>query len=220
VRPGRNAVILFLAGVVVGVVVVGAVVVVRGDDEPPPPDHASSAYAFVPAWERSRQGTFVVLSEFHRETAAGGDLDSPVELVQRPPDYLRRQFGSVEGRLDDRAVGCDPDPDGQVVCRPTGERLDESYDETVEAELATFREYFFQGEHPLYRVTQTDDGCFDLKLTQLYPSPPYGHDARFCFDETTGAMSFVRIERDEGTDTTRSVDIRTDVADRDFRLTG
>ena len=99
-RPGRNAVILFLAGLVVGALVVGVVVVLQGDDEPPPPDHASSAYAFVQAWERSRQGTFVVLSEFHRETEAGGDLDSPVELVQRPPDYLRRQFGSVEGRLD------------------------------------------------------------------------------------------------------------------------
>jgi hypothetical protein len=204
-------------GLCLGLAVAAALVWSWDDDEEP---HADAAEAFVEAWERSRTGTFVVRSQFHRETARGGELDSEVVLVQRPPDYLLRQFGSVEGRLDGRLVGCDPDPDGQTVCRPTGERSETSYDETVAGEVETFQQYFFEDAHPLYRVERADEGCFDLTLTRLLPSPPYGNEARFCFDEDTGARTFARIVRDEGTDVTEAVEIRTDVRETDFQLTG
>lgn len=186
----------------------------------PADGHEADAAEFVEAWERSRTGTFVVRSDFHRETARGGELDSDVLLVQRPPDYLVHQFGSVEGRLDDRLVGCSPDPAGQSVCRPTGERSDTSYDETVAREVTTFEQYFFGDDGPLYRVTAKGGDCFDLHLTRLLPSAPYGDEARFCFDDASGALTLVRIERAEGTDLTEAVEVRTDVRDEDFRLTG
>jgi hypothetical protein len=221
---GRVAVaVAVVVGLGLGAGVTAAIIWAGDDDEPaldPVAEHEEAAGAFLMAWHRSRSGTFVVRSDFHRETARGGELDSEVLLVQRPPDYLLHQFGGVEGRLDDRVVGCDPDPDGQAVCRPTGDELETSYDDKVADEVATFVSYFAGEDHPLYRVRRADAGCFDLTLTGLQASPPYGEKARFCFDDATGALTYVRIERPEGTDVTEAVEIRTDVRDDDFQLTG
>jgi hypothetical protein len=215
---GRSAkVVVAASGLVVGLAVAAAMIWSwSGDGEP---GHDEAAEAFVDAWERSRTATFVVRSDFHRETTAGGELDSEVLLVQRPPDHLVHQFGSVEGRLDGRQVGCSPDPAGQTVCRPAGPRSDTSYDETVAREIETFGEYVFGDAHPLYRVRADGDGCYDLRLTRLLPSAPYGDEARFCFDDETGAITFIRIERSEGIDVTEMVEIRTDVRETDFQLT-
>jgi hypothetical protein len=222
-RGGALRVVLAVAvGLSLGAGVTAAIVWAVDDEEPPVDpvtEHEEAAGAFLMAWHRSRTGTFVVRSDFHRETARGGELDSEVLLVQRPPDYLLHQFGGVEGRLDDRAVGCSPDPDGRTVCEPTGDELETSYDDKVADEVATFVSYFAADDHPLYRVRRTEPGCFDLTLTGLRPSPPYGDKARFCFDDATGALTYVRIERPEGTDVTEVVDIRTDVRDSDFQLT-
>lgn len=223
-RARKALVLAGLAGLLLGVAAATGAWWFWVREEEPPADpvaeHEEASAAFLLAWYRSRMGTFVVRSEFHRETAAGGELDSEVLRVQRPPDYLVHQFGGVEGRLDDRAVGCAPDPSGQTVCQPTGDELETSYDETIAREVATFVSYFAAEDHPIYRVRRDDEGCFVLTLTGIVPSPPYGERARFCFDEATGAPTFIRIERPEGIDVTEAVEIRTDVRDADFRLTG
>lgn len=214
----RSTAVVAVGGLVLGLGIAAAMVWTWSDD--PGDDHASASAAFVEAWERSRNGTYVVRSDFHRRTSSGRELDSEVLLVQRPPDYLLHQFGSVEGRLDGRVVGCSPDPDGQTVCRPTGERSETSHEEMVAREVANFEQYFSEGDHPLYRVTEVDDDCYELHLTRLLPSAPYGDEARFCFDDESGAVTLVRIQRPEGTDVTEAVDIRTDLTEADFRLTG
>lgn len=221
-RAAKAPIVAAVVGLLAGAGIVAAVWWAQDDAEPPPDPqtaHEEASAAFLMAWYRSRMGTFVVRSDFHRETTAGGELDSEVLRVQRPPDYLVHQFGGVEGRLDDRVVGCDPDPQGQVVCRPAGEELERSYEQTIAGEVATFVSYFAGDDHPTYRVRRDEEGCFVLTLTGLLPAPPYGERARFCFDDATGAPTLIRIERAEGVDVTEAVEIRTDVRDADFSLT-
>jgi hypothetical protein len=204
-----------LAGAVVGVAV--AAVIVTGWDDARPPDHEEAAAAFLAAWERSATGTYVVRSDFHRETALGGRLDEVVEVTQRPPDVLVRQHGGISGRVDDERVSCRADPAGEVSCEPAAP-VQESYADGVARQLAEWRSYLEGDPHPLYRVRGGDDGCFDLRLTRADPLPPYGRAATFCFDDSSGALRYERIERDEGTDVTEAVEIRTVVRDGDFAL--
>lgn len=204
-----------VAGVVAGLGV-ATFVVMRDRETGPDLDHEEAAAAFLDAWERSRTEEFVVLSTTHRETDRGGELDAEQELVQRPPDFLVRQYGSVDGRVNDRPVTCAPEEDGTVSCDLADAEL-RPYDEQIAAEVETLRGYFV-GEHPLYRVSADDDSCFDLRLTRVFAAPPYGEYARFCFDDQTGARTYREIRQKEGVDVVEAVHIRTDVTDADFAL--
>ncbi|MDZ7734355.1 MAG: hypothetical protein U5R31_15925 [Acidimicrobiia bacterium] len=211
----RSSALAAATGLVVGVGLTA--VLVSGwhaDDEP---DHGVATVAFLEAWERSRSGTYLVRSDFHRSTARGGELESSVEVVQRPPDRLVRQYGSVAGRLDGSVVSCGPDPAGEVSCGPRS-AAPETYEETTRRQLADWRELLVEGSRPTYRVVADGDDCFDLTLDRDVAEPPYGSAARFCFDGATGALRYERIEREEGTDVTEAVEIRSQVDDADFRL--
>jgi hypothetical protein len=210
-----------LAGLAVGLSVAAAFVVTRPDREDVADiPHEEAASLFVDAWERSRTEELVVLSTFHRRTALGGEMETPQELVQRPPDFIVRQFGDVDGRIGDKPVRCTPESAGseKYSCDVVDAEL-KPYDEKIAEEVATLESYFVEVDgHPLYRVTTDGEGCFDLTLTRLYPAPPYGEFARVCFDEKTGARIYEEVRKKEGTDITEAVEIRTDVRDADFRL--
>lgn len=179
-----------------------------------------AAMAFVDDWEASKWGTYHVESTFRREMADGSELVDGVVLSQDPPDFVRLQFGGVDARIDDKPVLCPSDPDGAGTMQCTKGETETTYEELVAAEVARWDDYFFEGDFPLYAVETTGDGCFDLTLTIVYLEPPYGNAARFCFDEATGAMVFARVERDEGTDTTEAVEIRSQVRSADLALPG
>jgi hypothetical protein len=218
--PSRSRVVVAgaIAGLVVGVglaaLVVSSLDVGSGSDS----DVVSgepAAREFVAAWERSKLGTYFVVSDYLRETPAG-ELTDSLQLAQRPPDYIRSQFGNVEARLGDAPVSCYTVPTGEVSCIQGV--AETTYAEIVEEEVGRFDNYFFNRAVPLYRVQTTGDGCFDLILTQVFLSPPYGESATFCFDEETGAVIFSEIRQIEGTTTTRAVEVRGEVTDADFLL--
>lgn len=172
-----------------------------------------AADAFVEAWERSRNGTFVTISEIDRTTAAGGELGLTLVVAQRPPDVVRAGGGSVTGTVEGLRLGCDTDPDGELLCLGT-EVAGRDHDARVAREIEILRTYV-DGDRPLYRVT--DDGdCFALRLALPLPSPPYGTAARFCFDPETGAHADMRIERAEGTDVVTLVQVSGTVTDDDL----
>ena len=62
------------------------------------------------------------------------------------------------------------------------------------------------------------EGRSVVVLSHLYPSPPYGDRARFCFDRATGAPTRREIHRREGTDVQEAVEVRGVVVAADFRL--
>ena len=201
-------------GVVAGAAL-GLLVIVSWDIEPETVSGDAAAADFVAAWDRSLRGTYYVASEFHR-TTPNGNLDSVHELARRPPDVVRRQFGGLAGRIGDHPIMCSTDPDEQVSCIRGDVELD-PYEESVEDEVARWDDYF-DGQVPLYRVETRGDGCFDLTLTQMFPAPPYGRYARFCFDDATGAIVYSEIRKDEGTDVQEAIEVRSAVTDADFAL--
>lgn len=207
--------VLVVVAAVALVVGVGAAawLVLRPDDQQDP---AAEAAAFVDAWERSRLGTYAVAGVSTRTTPQGGELVSPVELVQRPPDYIRRQFGGVDARLGDRPVNCATGPDGEVECH-RGES-DRTYEELVADEVRRWGDYFRGEPTGLYEVEGYLEGCFELVLTREYPSPPYGNLARFCFDDATGAITYSEIRRDEAVDIVEMSEVRDEVSDADLVL--
>ena len=50
------------------------------------------------------------------------------------------------------------------------------------------------GPNPVYAVDREDGGCFALAQLRVEPRAPFGVDARFCFDEETGAPTDTRVE--------------------------
>lgn len=191
VRPLRWATV---AGAAVGLAVTVVLVLTGPLRLPARVDRADARDEFLAAWERSRQGTFVVRGTFERRQPGGAVLSSPTELVQRPPDRLVRRFGGVTGTLDGRPVTCS-DGTGEMRCvRPADESptgSPSSYDDTVRQELDAFRDWFAPpgpGLRPRYRVLRdSEPGCFDLVLAVPGAEAPYGTDARLCFDAATGA---------------------------------
>jgi hypothetical protein len=204
-----------VGGMLAGSIV--AVLVMSGWESEPDPITGDEAEAmFVAAWERSERGTYYVESTFLRVMADGRELESPVEVVRRPPDYLRFQFGGVDGRLGGRPVVCTSDPDGVVAC-DLARTPPVPHDDLVDEVMSRWEGYF-EGDVPLYRVSTEGDGCFDLRLARFELEPPYGTYARFCFDEATGAVTETEIRREEGTDFVEAVQVRAQVSDADFQL--
>jgi hypothetical protein len=192
--PSRLQVRATVAGAVAGIAVTAALVVVGPLRLPARIDRSDAQDEFLAAWERSRQGTYLVRGTFERRQPGGAVLSTPTELAQRPPSRLVRRFGGVTGMIDGRAVSCTSDA-GEMRCTTapatTTTGPPPSYDETVQQELDAFRGWFSPGgpgQGPRYRVIRSrEPGCFDLVLAVSGAEAPYGTDTRICFDEATGA---------------------------------
>lgn len=176
---------------------------------------------FIRAWERSRQATFVATGTYERHSeVTGASIASADVVAQRPPQRIHRQMGGVEGRDDDRLVVCPAAPPGAdpQPCR-LGRAGGNTYQESVADEIAGLRT-MLQGSRPLYSVTTRDDGCFALDQARPDPRAPFGVNATFCFDATTGAPSGHRVRHAGGIEEQVVVtDIRTDVSAADLRPT-
>jgi hypothetical protein len=285
------------AGVAVGVGLAVALVATGALRVPVHRDDRDASTDFLQAWSRSRQGTFVVESEFRRRLADGRTLFSASRLVQRPPDRIVRQFGGIDGTVNGHPIVCSTDQAGRYSCF-AGSQTVAPYDQVVAREVATFRSYFDDpvsagststtvvapatsrpgttapvveqspavtpgsvvrpsatspttstppgtgtavassagsaagedgstsidavppgstavdppGTVPqdpiapigLYRVGYAPDpGCFEFFQKSLYPDPPYGSYAKFCFDAETGAMT--QLERRLANDVVESL---------------
>jgi hypothetical protein len=159
----------------------------RGRDE-------EAAAAFVVAWKRARQATFVRTGTFERRSeVTDAVISSEDVLAQRPPRRLHRQLGGVEGRDDRRAIVCPATvPGGErppcELSPPTGP----TYDEDVATEVAALRT-LVEGAAPVYAVEDVGDGCFALAQQRAEPRAPFGVEARFCFDEAIGAPTNSRV---------------------------
>jgi len=209
-HPAAGAV----AGLLVGTLVAGAlaaqdVAASHGERD------RTTVDAFANAWRRSREGTWVVRMAFTRRTAERGRLDDELRIAQRPPDRLIvGPLGAVAGRIGDRTVNCGTGATGVFRC--AADQPAPRYDDEVDREVSALRSYF-AGRLPLYGLDRVGD-CFALRLRRVYPSPPHGDRARFCFDPATGAPTRREIHRPEGTDVQQAVEVRTDVSADDFRL--
>ncbi len=174
---------------------------------------AEDADAFLAAYERSRLGTFVVESTLERTFAGGTGFTAETSVAQDPPDRLERSLGSVTARRGSDVTRCRLTEVGRYRC--TTGRAERSYRGLVADEVEALATYL-EGDLPLYSVT-TDGECFDLAQVRPLPAPPYGTAARFCFDEETGALTLLRIERDEAVDVTEATSVTGEVRDGDLR---
>lgn len=209
--PGRAA----LAGLVVGAALVGAL---AGLGWPPAGDagHGGAAPAeFLAQWRRSRMATWVVESTFSRTTARGGDLRFTVHNAQRPPDRLLSGFGSVSARQGDQLLACAGGQRGPSSLRCRRSAGAPPWVAEVDDEMRLLESYL-EGEPPLYRVTRSGPGCFQLSQARPMVSAPYGSRALFCFDAATGAPSRSEITRPEGSDVTRAFRVSATVTDADL----
>jgi hypothetical protein len=184
------------------------------------PDDGTAAEELVQAWERSRTATFVRTGTFERRSdVTGSSISSEDVLAQRPPQRLHRQLGGIDGRDDRRELSCPSPPEGSPPEECTlGEPSGASYDEDVAREVAALRT-LVAGDEPVYAVGRgADPGCFELVLQRVEPRAPFGQEARFCFDEATGAPGNSRVVYEGGiVEVVAVTDIRTDVADADLQ---
>ncbi|MGE3441251.1 MAG: hypothetical protein AB7L13_01350 [Acidimicrobiia bacterium] len=179
--------------------------------------HRRDAKAFADAWERSLRGTWYVSFDFSRRLADGRTLTSGGTSAQRPPDRLTVQFGALTGRLGGRLIDCTPTPGAPstLQCKNGEPALD--YEAEVKRDVDRIKTYV-GGALPIYVVDRDGRRCFKLRKQLNVVSPPYGDTARFCFDEATGAITDVAIERPGVLDTQTAVTVRADVADVDLEL--
>lgn len=207
-RLGLVAVAVFAVLVVVAIAVVG-----RAADEPAPADPVA---ALVDAFERSRSATYRAAGTFERVGDDGARLEVPVELVQRRPDRLRRQFGEVSGHRGDRALLCPPAQVGRTSTCSLGPPI-QTFDELVAEEVGEFRALVAGGD-PLYEVRRPFDGdrpgdCWALTRTRLDPRGGYGESAELCFDRASGVLADTRIDHGTVDERTHLTEITTDVTD-------
>lgn len=206
-----------------------AIVEIRAPDLDRPDERSdgagSAAGAFIDAWERSRQATFVTRGTYERRSEASGAVIASEDVVaQRPPERIHRQLGGVDGRVDDRLVVCPAPPAGEEdeaqPCR-LGEPGGPTYDESVAREVAGLRSILL-GPAPLYTVAAGDDpGCYELDQARVDPRAPFGVGATFCFDEATGAPVARSVRHEGGVEEVLVVtEISTEVRDRDLDPAG
>ena len=174
---------------------------------------AQDAGDFLAAFERSRLGTFVVESTLQRTFPGGEGFTAESSVAQDPPDRLERSLGSVTARLGPEVTLCRVTEANRYRC--TTGRAERSYRGLVADEVEALATYL-GGDLPLYSVT-ADGDCFDLDQVRPLPAPPYGTSARFCFDDDTGALTLLRIERDEAVDVTEATSVTADVRAGDLR---
>ncbi|MEO6317277.1 MAG: hypothetical protein ABIP36_00690 [Acidimicrobiales bacterium] len=213
---GWLLVIAYAVGLVVTVVTTSDGALRPGDR----PDDGTAATAFVDAWERSRRATFVRAGTFERRSdETGAVIASDDVLAQRPPQRLHRQLGGVDGREDDQLVVCPaPPPDTPAAECRLGPPGGPTYAEAVAAEVAGLQA-ILAGPDPLYAVARgADAGCFELAQLRTDPRAPFGTEARFCFDASTGAPGASRVDYGGGiVEMIAVTEIRSDVTDADLR---
>jgi hypothetical protein len=164
------------------------------------PGDGAVADDFVTAWERARTATFARAGTFERRSeVTGSAISSEDVLVQRPPRRLHRQLGGVDGRDDRRVLSCPSGPSGSppgpcTLGPPTGP----SYAEDVATEVAALHG-LVAGDAPVYAVASgAEPGCFELAQLRVEPRAPFGREARFCFDDATGAPTNSRVVYEGG----------------------
>ena len=175
---------------------------------------ASPADALVEAWHRSRTATYHASGTFERSRPGGNRLEVDVEIAQRPPDRLVRQFGEVSGYRRGRALEC-PAPlgDDPLECRP-GRRAG-PYEAVVAREVARFAA-LVTGPDPLYEVRSADPGCWEMTRTRNDPRSGFGLEATICVDERTGAVRSIVVDHGAVDERTVYDDISTEVTDEDL----
>ena len=158
------------------------------------PSDTDATEAFIDAWERSRQGTFVRSGTFERRSEdTGATISSEDVLAQRPPRRLHRQLGGVDGRDDRREIACPAAPvDGGEAACVFGDPSGPTYEEDVATEVAALRTQV-AGPSPVYAVEDIGGGCFAVAQLRSEPRAAFGTEARFCFDEATGAPTDTRV---------------------------
>lgn len=211
-----------LAGVVVGVAISVTLVATGVLRVPEARDTSDASPDFLAAWERSLRGTYAVESDFRRTMADGRTLYSATEEVRLPPDAIVRQFGGIDGSVNGHPVVCSTDPTGVYRCT-TGQATAPPFEDRVRTEMDRLRSYVtppVPGTLALYRVVHgVDPGCFELFEQLPYADPVYGHYAKFCFDEPTGALAvFERHLDDHVIESREAIVIRADVSPLDLSL--
>jgi len=176
------------------------------------PDPNAGAPAYIAAWRRSQLGTWKVVLRWTR-TVGTNQLQDEIRTAQRPPDRLSVALGSVSARQGDRLLACAEGSDSKLHCRDAGAAP--PYGQTVAKGEAVLRSQLL-GPNRIYDVTATSDHCFNLRLRFTYPVPPYGRQARYCFDEDTGAPTLSDIDRAEGRDTQQAISVSGEVTDADL----
>lgn len=177
----------------------------------------AAADAFMVAAERSLDATYRLDGEFTRTMPDGRQLPSGLLVVQRPPDRVQRSLGSTVGVIAGRTVNCGtPTASGGFECAPSG--VAEPWEERRADQLQAFEQYVL-GEDPVYTVTATGNGCFELDRRRVDVETTYGSRAELCFDRPTGALRRLEVAREGGaTDVLLGVVVRGEVTDADFDL--
>lgn len=220
-RARRGLLIGWLAvAAYAGLLVAAAITTPDARLEPGERPDAGTTEAFIDAWERSREATFVRTGTFERRSeVTGSAISSEDVLAQRPPQRLHRQLGGIDGRDDRRRIVC-PSPAEGAAPAPCafGEPEGSSYAEDVATEIAGLRS-LLEGPTPVYGVAAADEaGCFDLAQRRVEPRAPFGTAARFCFDAATGAPASTRVVYAGGiVEVIAVTDIQAEVTDADLR---
>lgn len=206
--------------VTLGLVFVAAVVsvvvtlVIRPRPRAIPYQQPDVVEEFISAYQRSLEASFAVEGEFTRTMADGRSIRSGLLIAQRPPDWIRRQFGGLSGAVGGRELNCSTTPDGAFSCPPGPEAT--PYEQEVKRRVGIVRSYFDPASPPLYRVTVATPDCFRLDLLRPVPDPTFGNTTTLCFDETTGAQTSFELHRFDGSvDRIEAVVVRN-VTDLDF----
>lgn len=173
---------------------------------------SDAAVALITDWKRSDLGTWKVTMRWQRIVGANR-LDDEIRTAQRPPDRLSVALGSVDARRGDRRLACAEGSDGKLHCRDAGAAP--PFEQRAAGDEGVLRTQLL-GPNRIYDVTQTSAHCYNLRLRFTYPVPPYGRQARFCFDEETGAPTLRDIDRAEGRDIQEATSVSGEVTDADL----
>jgi hypothetical protein len=214
--------------VVVSVVIAGgtmgaAAAVLTGGAEDLEPEQAESTDrpgdpdGFVEAWLGGVTATYrlegVVVRQRQDQT-----LELPLTLVERPPDYLRNQAGTIEQRLGDRLTTCSPAPGGhggcleQTTAAPTLDDLVDGHRRAMTG-LVT-------GPDPAYQAVAEGDHCWLLVARHQARAEALGLQSRLCFDPGSGALIGRWTNLGPVIEELRVDRFSTEVSDGDLRLPG
>ena len=168
----------------------------------------------VTAFARSRTATYHAAGSFERSAPDGARIGAEVEIVQRPPDRLLRQFGEVQGRRGDRLLLCPaPIGGGPSACGLT--EPGQSFEQVVDEEVDAFRA-IVAGPDPLYEVERQSADCWRMTRTRNDPRSGYGLAAELCVDPGSGAIRSISIDHGRVEERTVFDAIRTEVTDEDL----
>lgn len=177
----------------------------------------AAATSFVNSWQRMAEGTWAVQSTFVRTLSSGRTFQSDVFEAQTSTHYLRRSSNSVSARVNGRAYSCAANLAGKVTtCQdggaaPTNKEVAAQQVDSVKALVA--------GNQRVYDVARSSSQCYTLYSRGTTTATlPWGSQAKFCFDSTSGAMTLSELHRDEGVDVTTATKVDDVPASNAFEL--